>query len=812
MHAIAPAAERAGWDFASEKSPWRPTAQTVAVERVQAEGWDGKLVPCLRIHGEMKGGWNYAGSPSMPITPGQAYHLTAWLRVERVGPATPMPFLKCEFRSETPGQDLGRMRTDPYEPAQAGKWQRLDGEFVPPAAAKSCWVALEKGTDRPTQIDAYLAAVRLEPIPRLTQLSTYRLDPLPAPLAKMRGVHPRMYLTRERVAELRTAIQATHAGIWNKVQGQADVAVGKGPPAYRVHDTSSGDEQLWQRGVGNTMPALAMAYALTGRREYLTAACQWALAACRYPTWGLNGRDGMDLAAGHLLFGLGLVYDWCYADLDEAARREIRETLTKRASAMYRAAAMGKVGWHQSYLQNHLWVNASGLAVAGLALFDEVPEAADWVGLARDKFRRTMDALGPDGASHEGVGYWEYGVEYLLKFADLGDRLLDVDLASGPWWRNTAAYGHYLMLPRNSWRSNNCIVDVADCPRHHWYGPEYLLRNLAARFRDPHAQWLAAEAERAGVCSTGATWLNLLWFDPTLQGKPPTGLPFLRHFEDLGIVSARTDWSGDEALLVFKCGPPLGHAASAKFSHDPGSGHAHPDANHFVLFGLGEWLLRDDGYHPKFAGQHNTLLVDGQGQLGEGEMWLRGAVTLGQAAPARILRAESSPELDHLVGDATGAYPKQLGLQRFVRHLLFAKPDVLIVADEIVVNQEMPLELRFHPEQAPRREGSEFVAEGKKAVLRMVPLTPDGVTLASETLPLPGGDGHTSGDIPTIRLRTHRAAWRNAVAFSWSSSPGQPAKVELRSQEERQWVFAIGQRRVGLAWGVFDATPSRKAP
>mgnify|MGYP000452871547 CR=1 FL=1 len=30
-----------------------------------------------------------------------------------------------------------------------------------------------------------------------------------------------------------------------------------------------------------------------------------------------------------------------------------------------------------------------------------------------------MDALGDDGASHEGVGYWEYGVEYLLKFMHL---------------------------------------------------------------------------------------------------------------------------------------------------------------------------------------------------------------------------------------------------------------------------------------------------------------------------------------------------------------------------------------------------------
>jgi hypothetical protein len=108
----------------------------------------------------------------------------------------------------------------------------------------------------------------------------------------------------------------------------------------------------------------------------------------------------------------GLVYDWCYHDLDEAARQEIRRTLVQRTSAMYEAAATGKVWWQRSYLQNHLWVNIAGMAVSGLALFDEVDDAACWIGLPLEKFRRTMDSLGPDGASHEGVGYWEYGVEH----------------------------------------------------------------------------------------------------------------------------------------------------------------------------------------------------------------------------------------------------------------------------------------------------------------------------------------------------------------------------------------------------------------
>ena len=106
--------------------------------------------------------------------------------------------------------------------------------------------------------------------------------------------------------------------------------------------------------VGNTMPVLAMAYVLTGEKQYLDAARRWALASCGYKTWGLGRIDGMDLATGHQLFGLAVIYDWCYRDLDEAARRQIRETLVKRTAAMFEAAATGKAWWHRSYRQNHL--------------------------------------------------------------------------------------------------------------------------------------------------------------------------------------------------------------------------------------------------------------------------------------------------------------------------------------------------------------------------------------------------------------------------------------------------------------------------
>jgi hypothetical protein len=123
-------------------------------------------------------------------------------------------------------------------------------------------------------------------------IEQYRLDPIPGALEKMCGVHPRIYLNRARVAELREAIKTAHAPLWEEVRELADRAVRSGPPAYRKDDGSSGDEQLWQRGVGNTMPHLAMAWALTGDPKYLDSAREWALASCGYETWGTLLVDG----------------------------------------------------------------------------------------------------------------------------------------------------------------------------------------------------------------------------------------------------------------------------------------------------------------------------------------------------------------------------------------------------------------------------------------------------------------------------------------------------------------------------------------
>jgi hypothetical protein len=266
----------------------------------------------------------------------------------------------------------------------------------------------------------------------------------------------------------------------------------------------------------------------------------------------------------------------------------------------------------------------------------------------------------------------------------------------------------------------------------------------------------------------------------------------------MGIVSARTDWTGNENLLIFKCGPFIGHKAVMEFSRDPGGGHTHPDAGHFSLFANGEWLMRDDGVGPKWTNRHNTLLLDGRGQLGEGGDGFRATEYLGARARPRILAAVSTPQLDHIAGDATEAYPRHLGLKRFVRHLLFVKPDVLLVLDDVLCESQRDMELRFHPQSTVcvTAEGNSVIV-GKQTVLDMELLTPNDVTVRMERL---SPDGVRVKDEPvTIRYSRTGRQWRNAVALSWSDVQKQPRAVVMQTAGDVS-KFLIDDQAITFDW------------
>lgn len=181
--------------------------------------------------------------------------------------------------------------------------------------------------------------------------------------------------------------------------------------------------------------------------------------------------------------------------------------------------------------------------------------------------------------------------------------------------------------------------------------------------------------------------------------------------------------------------------------------------------------------------------MDGAGQLGEGFQWFRGVDPIGERADPRIRFVRSTAAVDEMVGDGAPIYPASRGVKRFLRRLIFVKPNLLLVIDDIETDAERQLELRFHP-AVPGTVDSlgVFHANGKNAALRIHLLTPESVTIAAGDIAMKDRYGK-SAPLYTLQFVRHTRKWRNAVAISWAPAGTQPDQVKIE-QRASCWKFS----------------------
>jgi hypothetical protein len=143
-----------------------------------------------------------------------------------------------------------------------------------------------------------------------------------------------------------------------------------------------------QNDVAIAIAEAAFIYKIEGDKKYLNAARKYMDAAVSYDIWGYaSNKPNVDLAAGHLLYGMGWAYDLLYHDLTDAERTRYREKLIKQARLLadYFKPKSGKT---YAYSQNHTFIPIAGLGVAAYALYDETPGGAG-VGKARARDLRS---------------------------------------------------------------------------------------------------------------------------------------------------------------------------------------------------------------------------------------------------------------------------------------------------------------------------------------------------------------------------------------------------------------------------------------
>lgn len=575
------------------------------------------------------------------------------------------------------------------------------------------------------------------------------------------GVHPRVFVTAAGLETLRTRARTTHREEWTRVLGGL-AALAKDPPP-----PPGPQERRSQNNVAFAIAEVSLAYAVERRPEYLEAARRWILAAVDYEPWGYTYyKPNVDLAAGHLLYAIGWAYDLLYHDLDPAERARIRASLERHARQVHEYFSPGR-GKRLAFTQNHDFIPTSGLAVAALALLGESDEAPRWAALARAHHHRTGQLLSPDGYYYEGFEYWIFSAPWLVHFLDAWEHATGESLWEQGPFRSWKLYLAHSLLP-----DGQTVFDFGDV----WEGPltrartgkeharaypggtlqsNYnVLHRVAARFRDGQAQ-AVADRYRAQRHSNLEEYWSLLWRDPELPGASLESLPLTHRFEDMGVVFVRTSWRADATAFAFKAGPPEGHRAlrlmPAVPDWDTSTGHAHPDANSFIVWAEGRYLTGDTGYAglPR-ARHHNTIAVEdvGQGIEGKHDVWDR--MPPERLAAIRIVEADLRPDGARIVADAAGAYPPEARLTRFRRTFVFRAPRHFEVTDEVETEVPRRIEWYLHADAPFEAEGGGHRVRIGKAALSVSVQAPEGaqVTSGPTRLAAPGRPGSiTTGTV-----------------------------------------------------------------
>jgi len=487
--------------------------------------------------------------------------------------------------------------------------------------------------------------------------------------------HPHLLLTPEKLQSLRIASHTTHRFLWERylqdLPKMKAIARGEQPV----------DDPRYQ---GDLVPELAFAWLMTGDRDNLELARKQLLKLTDKSQWA-SAEDLSYLIASHFLFGIAIGYDWLYADLTGAERKRVETFLGQEAENLYRSIQTERIWWRNQYIQNHSYSNTCGLAFSAAALAGKDPRAEKWRAYTDQFFTRVFELLPADGGSLEGYAYAGYGGEYLLKYALLARDVSGKDWTRTPWMRNCASYMIHGLLPSRN--AEEWAMNWGDGPRRGWTSTAQHLFVLAGLYRDTAAQWMAKMTVRLAPRGLGSHgWMMLLYYDATVGEADPASFPTFKYFPEIGQAMMRSSWTNPDAMLVgFKCGPFMGKTLTPKAPFDYGTGHAAPDAGSFEIFSDRTFWAIDPLYPGyKVTKNYNTVLFKGVGQLGE-QAGFGSAEALYFKHFPQIVFTETTPLYDYVAGDVTRAYHPALGVQRFVRHLLFVKPDILLVADEVVL-------------------------------------------------------------------------------------------------------------------------------
>lgn len=516
--------------------------------------------------------------------------------------------------------------------------------------------------------------------------------------------HPRLFMRPEDLPRLRELAQGREKEVFEKIKKEADAYLKAGPTPEPTVMGSARDRsnleavkawwpnRMQAERASNEAITLAFVYLITQDKTYGEAARKWVLALA---AWDPDGPTNFGLnceAAKIMLYRPARAYDWAWDMFTPEERAKIRAVTQRRISDAWNSGEVRKgVGHLNRPYGSHGNRTWHKIAEAGIAFYDEIAEAPQWVDFAVNKFYAAYPVWADDdGGWHEGVSYWSGYQSKAVWWLQVAKSALKIDGMKKPFFSQVGDYPMYIAPPHTP---NSGMGDLSNNPPSSSVGAfmDYHIRMRGSLTGENHAGYWRWWTEASGMKGMDGV-LGFLYranLPPLPEARPASDLPQSKIFHGIGIASLHTTLldSRDDVHFLMKSSPYGSQS------------HGHNPQNTFQLNAYGECLLttcvyRDlhgSKFHYEWAHStiaHNGVLVDGEGQEKH-----------KVSAKGEIIAEHLTPEYDAICGDATPAYGGRL--TRALRHA-------------VLVKGKIPFVLLYDDLEAPKPVSYQFMLHAQK--------------------------------------------------------------------------------------------------
>lgn len=547
--------------------------------------------------------------------------------------------------------------------------------------------------------------------------------------------HHRLYVPREGVGVFRerARMNPEARSLVRTMRGKLDMEVVPVAPT-RPRDTT-GMSDFQKRSMINfmyhkfgevvTQPAVdfSIAYLLTGEEPFARAAVKHALHAAALPVD--SDATSEDFNRSAIMYGLAVAYDTACDFMTSAERKRVLDAIRVRGEHFYRHYVKD---FECHSMDNHVWQHTfRNFFFSAVATTGDIPEAEKWLRYGYEVWCARFPILGgDDGGWHDGNSYFEANLVSFIYVPFVLSRLTGVDFFDIPWYRNLPGFLVY-SFPKDSYATG--------------FGDDY------DKLRTPPAQYMGFADALARETGSG----EARWYADRLIGDDPATLYKAKTFRLYRILTAKAvDSVQPEAPepMTSRFYPDAGfslmHTDPASAADDlmasfysvpfGATGHAHAAHNGFTISYGGRQLFGGTGYYSNFNDKHtlmhyrtrghNTILADGMAQC------------IGENGYGWLPRFADTEALTYTLGDATHAYDAMRtpfwidrmeksgvaytrengfgdpGVERFRRHFVFLKPDVIVLYDELEAREPVAWTWLLHSHHALTQAGGDGAEAG----------------------------------------------------------------------------------------------------